>query len=117
MFRMMHQDASAVEGKTLDRAVVRRVGHFARPYRGQLIGFIAMIAAGAGLALIPPLLFRTIIDTTIPDGNTAGLVVLGAVGHGVRVRSDRGTRGPRRGAWAVGVPNPRGCSTTARPGA
>jgi len=79
MFRMMHQDASAVEGKTLDRAVVRRVGHFARPYRGQLIGFIAMIAAGAGLALIPPLLFRTIIDTTIPDGNTAGLVVLGAV--------------------------------------
>jgi len=79
MFRMMHQDASAVEGKTLDRAVVRRVGHFARPYRVQLIGFVAMIAAGAGLALIPPLLFRTIIDTTIPDGNTAGLVVLGAI--------------------------------------
>ncbi len=79
MFRMMHQDPSAVDGKTLDRAVVRRVGHFARPYRRQLIGFIAMIAAGAGLALIPPLLFRTIIDSTIPDGNTAGLVALGAI--------------------------------------
>lgn len=79
MFRMMHQDASAIEGKTLDRAVVRRVGRFARPYRAQLIGFVAMIAVGAGLALIPPLLFRTIIDTTIPDGNTAGLVALGAI--------------------------------------
>ena len=33
-----------------------------------------MIVAGAGLALVPPLLFRTIIDTAIPDGNRAQLV-------------------------------------------
>ena len=70
MFRMMHQDPTQVEGRTLDRALVRRVGRFARPYRSQLVGFVVMIAAGAGLALVPPLLFRTIIDTAIPDGNS-----------------------------------------------
>ena len=79
MFRMMHQDPTQVEGRTLDRALVRRVGRFARPYRSQLVGFVVMIAAGAGLALVPPLLFRTIIDTAIPDGNRAQLVGLGAV--------------------------------------
>src|SRR5690606_19273183 len=76
---MMHQDPTQVEGRTLDRALVRRVGRFARPYRSQLVGFVVMIAAGAGLALVPPLLFRTIIDTAIPDGNRAQLVGLGAV--------------------------------------
>ena len=59
-WRIMHQDPTAVEGRTLDPALVRRVGRFAHPYRWQLVGFITMIAAGAGLALVPPLLFRTI---------------------------------------------------------
>ncbi len=78
-WRIMHQDPTSVEGMTLDRALVRRVGRFARPYRGQLIGFVVMIAIGAGLALVPPLLFRSIIDTAIPEGNKGLLVVLGAV--------------------------------------
>ncbi len=85
MFRMMHQDPTQVEGKTLDRALVRRVGRFARPYRGQLVGFVLMIAAGAGLALVPPLLFRTIIDTAIPEGDKGLLALLGAVVVGAAI--------------------------------
>ncbi|MBS1837695.1 MAG: ABC transporter ATP-binding protein [Actinobacteria bacterium] len=72
----MHQDPTVVEGRSLDPALVRRVGRFARPYRWQLVGFVAMIAAGAGLALVPPLLFRSIIDSAIPNKDTAQLAVL-----------------------------------------
>ncbi|MBU6217181.1 MAG: ABC transporter ATP-binding protein, partial [Acidobacteria bacterium] len=75
--RMMHQDPDTVAGATIDRATVRRVGTFARPYRNQLLGFVAMITVGAGLALVPPLLFRTIIDETIPSGDRTQLVRIG----------------------------------------
>ena len=85
VFRMMHQDPSVVEGRSLDPALVRRVGRFARPYRWQLIGFVLMIALGAGLALVPPLLFRTIIDTAIPEGDKRALSVLAAVVIGAAV--------------------------------
>lgn len=78
-WRIMHQDPTAVEGRTLDPALVRRVGGFARPYRWQLVGFVTMIAIGAGLALVPPLVFRTIIDTAIPAKDKTQLTVLGAV--------------------------------------
>ena len=78
-WRIMHQDPTAVEGRTLDPALVRRVGRFAHPYRWQLVGFITMIAAGAGLALVPPLLFRTIIDSALPNKDTAQLTFLVAV--------------------------------------
>jgi ATP-binding cassette subfamily B protein len=78
-WRIMHQEPMAVEGKSLDRGLVRRVGRFARPYRWQLTGFVLMIALGAGLALVPPLLFRTIIDTAIPEGDKGLLVGLGVV--------------------------------------
>ena len=82
---MMHQDPDAVAGATLDRETIRRVGTFARPYRAQLIGFVAMITVGAGLALVPPLLFRSIIDDTIPSGDRRQLVVLGLVVIGAAV--------------------------------
>jgi ATP-binding cassette subfamily B protein len=77
--RMMHQDPDAVEGVKLEQGTVRRVGRFARPYRTQLVGFVVMIAAGAGLALVPPLLFRTIIDDALPSEDTAQLVFLALV--------------------------------------
>ena len=79
VMRMMHQDPEGVKGATLDRALVRRVGRFARPYTWQLVGFVVMIAAGAGLALVPPLLFKSIIDTAIPAKDTAQLTLLGAI--------------------------------------
>lgn len=75
-WRIMHQDPTAVQGRTLDPALVRRVGRFARPYRWQLVGFVTMIALEAALALVPPLLFRTMIDEAIPHKDTTQLFVL-----------------------------------------
>jgi ATP-binding cassette, subfamily B, bacterial len=76
VMRMMHQDPDEVKGAKLDKGLVRRVGRFARPYRGQLIGFVIMIAAGAALALVPPLMFRNIIDDALPSKDTALLTLL-----------------------------------------
>ena len=73
MMRMLHQDPSVAEGARLDRSLVRRVAHWAKPYRAQLVGFVVAIVAGALLALVPPLMFRRIIDTTLPAGDAAQL--------------------------------------------
>ena len=79
VMRMMHQDPDEVKGAKLDKGLVRRVGRFARPYRAQLIGFVVMIAAGAALALVPPLMFRNIIDDALPSKDTALLTLLAAL--------------------------------------
>ena len=84
MMRMIHQDPSQTEGASLDWALVRRVGSWTAPYKAQLFGFLVAIVAGSLLALVPPLVFRSIIDNTLPDGNSsllaaqAGLVVAAA---------------------------------------
>jgi len=79
MMRMMHQDSESVKGAKLDRATVRRVGAFARPYKLQLIGFVVMIVIEALLALVPPLLFGRIIDHALPTKNKNELFVMAAV--------------------------------------
>jgi ATP-binding cassette, subfamily B, bacterial len=57
----------------VDRALVRRVWGFARPYRRRLLLFLVTVTFGALLALAPPLLFKQIIDEAIPD-HDRGLV-------------------------------------------
>ena len=76
---MMGPDPSAVAGATVDRHLVRRVWGFARPYRAMLVGFLAMIIAQAMLQLIPPLLFRQIIDRAIPGADRSLLNLLAAL--------------------------------------
>src|SRR5215207_6940928 len=58
----MGRDPELVAGKAVDRAVVRRVLAFARPYRRLLLVFVATILAGSIVGILPPLVFRTIID-------------------------------------------------------
>lgn len=60
------------------RQTVRRVMTFARPYSRQLIAFVAVIVIESVLALIPTLVFRELIDSTIPNKNTRQLAVLAA---------------------------------------
>src|SRR5215210_1588032 len=62
----------------VDRALVRRVWGFARPYRRRLLLFLVTVTAGALIALAPPLLFKRIIDVAIPNGDR-GLVTTLAV--------------------------------------
>jgi ATP-binding cassette subfamily B protein len=69
-----------VAGKKLDRVVLRRVWTFARPYRWMLIGFVVTILADAVATIVPPLLFRAIIDHhAIPRRDLAGVNVLALV--------------------------------------
>ena len=82
---MMPSDGTDVVGARIDRSIARRVLGFARPYRRQIAGFLAAIITAALLGLAPPLLFRSILDDAIPDGDRgrlsllAGLAVAAAV--------------------------------------
>jgi len=51
-----------LKGKSLDRRVVRRVWTFARPYRRMILGFLATIVAASFIGILPPLIFRRIIE-------------------------------------------------------
>ena len=55
---------------------MRRVVVFARPYSSSIVGFLISILVSAAIALVPPLLFRTIVDTAIPAGDKRRIVVL-----------------------------------------
>jgi ATP-binding cassette, subfamily B, bacterial len=86
---MMPSDPSVVEGASIDRGIVRRVAEFARPYRGQIIGFLAAIITAALLGLVPPLVTKWIIDEAIPRADRgqlsllAGLAVAAALADAV----------------------------------
>ncbi len=75
------RDAKAVKGKRLERDLLRRVLHLARPYRAQLIGFVISVVLAAVISAVPPLILRALIDTAIPDKNRelVGLLAFGAV--------------------------------------
>ena len=63
----------------MSRAVLRRVWRFARPYRRLIAGFLAIIVASALISLVPPLLFRQILDDAIPNQDRGLLHVLAAL--------------------------------------
>ncbi len=82
---MMPSDASAVDGASLNRQIVRRVWGFARPYRRSIAGFLGAIITMALLGLAPPLLFRSILDDAIPQGNRGLLTLLALLAVGAAV--------------------------------
>ena len=63
-------------------ALLRRVWGYARPYRLKVLGLLATIFVITGLSLIPPLLYRDLIDNAIPGRNYARLnwLALGMIG-------------------------------------
>jgi ATP-binding cassette subfamily B protein len=69
-------DKSAISGTKVNRSSMRRVVVFARPYSGSIVGFLISILVSAAIALVPPLLFRTIVDTAIPAGDKRRIVIL-----------------------------------------
>ncbi|MEZ5205691.1 MAG: ABC transporter transmembrane domain-containing protein [Acidimicrobiales bacterium] len=76
---LLRSDPASVAGASIPPGLRRRVLRLARPYRTMLIGFVATIIVAAVVDLVPPLLFRRIVDTTIPDKNLAELTVVGVV--------------------------------------
>jgi len=79
--RSFRSDPDAVAGKRIDRALVRRVFRLARPYRRLLIGFLVTAIAASIVTAIPPLLFRSLLDTAVPqkDRLLVTWLALGAV--------------------------------------
>ncbi|MFM7060049.1 MAG: ABC transporter ATP-binding protein [Actinomycetes bacterium] len=89
---MLHQtmmsfrhDPDAVKGKQLERDLVRRVVRMARPYRASLIGFIVAVLIGAVVGVIPPLLFRSLLDTAVPQEDERLVIVLAAAAVGLAI--------------------------------
>lgn len=71
------QDRPAVS-----RAVLKRVVGYARPYVGRIILMFLTILAITLLSLVPPLLFRHLIDVALPqrDFGLLNLLALGMIG-------------------------------------
>jgi ATP-binding cassette, subfamily B, bacterial len=59
----------ALRGRRLNRATLRRVLTWIRPYRRQLTWFILAVVLDAIVTVIPPLLVRDLIDNALPEGN------------------------------------------------
>src|SRR5712691_1053196 len=76
------RDPDALAGKRIERDLLRRVLRLARPYRAQLIGFLIAVIVSSIVAVIPPLLFRSLLDTAVPKHDRALVtwLALGAVG-------------------------------------
>ena len=76
---VLGSDPEAVRGATLDKGVARRAWAFARPFRWSILGFLVIIGFDAVIGLAPPLLFRAVLDTAIPEGDKTLVVVLATV--------------------------------------
>ena len=55
---------------------MKRVWQFATPYKWSIIGLLVSIFVAALLALVPPLLFRLIVDKAIPQADKNRIVTL-----------------------------------------
>ena len=56
--------------------LLKRVLGYARPYRTEIILMLITILVTTGLGLLTPLIFRDLIDHTLPSGDTARLNLL-----------------------------------------
>ena len=73
-FMLRHGDENA--RPTISRALLRRVLGYARPYWGPMILLLVSILATIGLGLLTPLIFRDLIDRTLPNGEVLRLNLL-----------------------------------------
>ncbi|TVR24272.1 MAG: ABC transporter ATP-binding protein [Anaerolineaceae bacterium] len=71
-WRYIHADPNSKKPQ-VTWPLIRRVMGYARPYRRQIIGLLVLILLTTGLGLITPLIFRDLIDTTLPQGDTTRL--------------------------------------------
>ena len=77
----MRYDESKGQPK-VDRALLRRVLGYARPYWLQILLMLVIIVAVSLVELIPPLLYRDLIDNVLPNRNFGrlNLLALGLIG-------------------------------------
>ena len=68
--------SSADEKPKVTRDLMRRVLTYATPYRLKILAMLGLILTTTALGLVGPLIFRQLIDKTIPSGNVQGLIIL-----------------------------------------
>ncbi|MFX4271220.1 ABC transporter ATP-binding protein [Propionibacteriaceae bacterium Y1685] len=77
--------ADDVAGHKLSAGVVRRMLVFATPLRGLIAAFLVSVIIGAVLAVIPPLLFKEIIDEGVLAGRPRLVIILALVVAGLAI--------------------------------
>ncbi len=79
VLHQMTRDTDQFRNKSINRETRRRVWSFARPYKGMIIGFLLTLVAASILGVLPPMLFRQIIDVAIIDRNRGYLNTLAII--------------------------------------
>ncbi len=79
--RMVPRVAASLGGEPgvdarLDKGLLRRVWNFARPHRPKILAYAVLLALATVLSVIPPLIFRAIVDDALPSGRYGLLHVL-----------------------------------------
>jgi len=75
-WRYVSFDDSNKQRPTVDRQLLRRVFRYARPYLPAILIVLAAITVTSLLGLIPPLIYRALIDDVLPNGDLARLNLL-----------------------------------------
>lgn len=75
-WRYVSFDDSNKQRPTVDRQLLRRVFRYARPYLAAILIVLGAITLTSLLGLIPPLIYRTLIDDVLPNGDLARLNLL-----------------------------------------
>ena len=72
------QYLSAEDGNesNIDRQLLRRVWQYAKPYQHRIVIILIAISLSVLLGLLPPLIYRRLIDSTLPNKNYAELNLL-----------------------------------------
>jgi ATP-binding cassette subfamily B protein len=78
-------------GKNADRAAFAirwaDVWEIFHPWRRLLLAAVATVVAGAGIALLPPLIVRRLIDVNLKQGRMDGLLLMGLAYLGANIAS------------------------------
>jgi ATP-binding cassette subfamily B protein len=67
------------EKPKVTKDLLRRVLVYAKPYNTEIISMLVLILISSGISLVSPLIFRDLIDRTIPAGDTQRLLFLALV--------------------------------------
>lgn len=84
MMSGLRKDRSVVNHR-LKPGLVRRVVAYGRPYVGLIALFLTLIVTGAVLSVLPPLLFKEIVDRGVLRGDVGLVVRLALVVAGIAV--------------------------------
>ncbi|HVL89754.1 MAG TPA: ABC transporter ATP-binding protein, partial [Actinomycetota bacterium] len=76
---------SDLRGHRLPNGLIRRALGYAAHYKAKVAAFLVATVAGSFLAVIPPLLFRALLDRVLPAKDQDGLAVLAVAAVGVAI--------------------------------